>query len=181
MDCPRDKREMEHQGYHKYPRHACPDCKGVFVLERDLTERVGAGGKKLAAVAEVKLDNVKDSPLACPRDGATMKAVFFGDAEIDVCASCHGLWLDRGEYEKIVARMREKRDAVRPNPKFAKEAPEVSSPAASLDNVLTLLGGALGSALTWARILERSARRGRIPEPVGISIPDIPVNPNCRK
>ena len=47
--------------------------------------------------------------------------------------------------------------------------------------VVDVLGGALGSALTWARIFERSARRGRIPEPVGISIPDIPVNPNCRK
>jgi Zn-finger nucleic acid-binding protein len=180
MDCPRDRREMEHQGYFKYPRHSCPACKGIFVLESDITEKLGAGGKKLEEVAKVKLGNVRDSKLACPKDGTTLKAISFGDAEIDVCAACHGLWLDRGEYEKIIARMRERTDAMRRNPKLPVHEVSESTSSVNIDNVLTLLGGVLGWTLFWARIMKSSAPVGPPRSPV-ITIPDRPFNPNCRK
>jgi Zn-finger nucleic acid-binding protein len=181
MDCPRHGCEMEHQGYFKYPRQACPECKGIFVLERDITEKSGGGGKKLEVVAEVKLDNIRDSKLACPKDGTAMKALDFCDAQIDVCAACHGLWLDRGEYEKITERMRERGDALRPNPKLpAYEAPEPS--LVNVDNVLTLLGGALSWALLCVRVMGSGASEAppaRAPE---IKIPDpSPFKPDCRR
>ena len=182
MNCPRHQCEMEHQGYFKYPRHACPECKGIFVLERDLTEKLGRGGKKLEVVAEVKLDNIRDSKLACPKDGTAMKALDFCDAQIDVCADCRGLWLDRGEYEKISERMRERGDALRPNPTLQSyAAPEPS--LVNLDNVLSLLGTALSWALLCVRVIGTShapaSAPARAPE---IKIPEIsPFKPDCRR
>lgn len=184
MDCPREKREMEHQGYWKYARHACPACKGIFVLENDVMEKLGAAGGELEAVAEVKLDNLHDSKLACPRDGTTMKVVRFGDAEVDVCASCHGLWLDRGEYEKIIERMRDRADAMRSNPTLPMHAPATSSSLASVrvDGALEVLGIALSKAFFWARILSRHANRGAPAAPrKEIEIPERVPNPNCRR
>ena len=180
MECPRDRREMEHQGYHKYPRHACPECHGVFVLERDITENIGARGKRLETVAQVKLDNIRDSKLRCPKDGAALKAVFFGEAEIDVCAECHGLWLDRGEYEKIVASMRMKTDAMRRNKVAvtADAAAPASGSSVNFDNVLSLLGTGLQWTLIWARVMTRSTARN-----TPVSAPEIivPDRPNCRR
>lgn len=183
MDCPREQREMEHQGYWKYARHACPACRGIFVLENDVMEKLGAAGGDLEAVAEVKLDNVHDSKLACPKDGTTMKAVRLGSAEIDVCAACHGLWLDRGEYEKIIASMRERGDAMRSNPKPPMHgvARAAAAPSANVDGVLELLGGVLSSALIWARIMGRNANSGVAAAPREIEIPDPIPNPNCRR
>jgi Zn-finger nucleic acid-binding protein len=36
-----------------------------------------------------------------------MKAQAYEDVLIDVCPSCRGVWLDRGELQKIVAHVRE--------------------------------------------------------------------------
>lgn len=130
MDCPRDGRELEYQGFWKYPRHACGQCRGVFVSERDMTESLGRKGPtEIEDVAQVKLDNVTDSDLQCPKDRAGMKAVILAGAEIDVCPSCTGLWLDKGEYEKIMERMKERIAALRPNPK--PRAEPLSAPPSS--------------------------------------------------
>lgn len=42
--------------------------------------------------------------MKCPIDGAELETVERSDVEIDVCPACKGVWLDRGELEKIVAR-----------------------------------------------------------------------------
>ena len=40
--------------------------------------------------------------LVCPRDGATLVEVNKSGVMIDVCPECKGIWLDRGELEKIL-------------------------------------------------------------------------------
>lgn len=43
--------------------------------------------------------------LQCPRcGGATLVATERQDIEIDVCPSCRGVWLDRGELDKLIER-----------------------------------------------------------------------------
>lgn len=154
MDCPRDAHEMIYQGFWKYPRHACAQCGGVFVAERDLTENIGQRDKKFAHVAEVKLDNVTDSTLRCPKDGATMKAVKFVTAEIDVCPSCSSLWLDKGEYEKIVAQIQRGIDSVRPNARLPSPG---SVPGVGGEEESDPLDGVL-SVVAWF-VLPRRVRR----------------------
>jgi uncharacterized protein len=40
----------------------------------------------------------------CPVDGATLVPIERQGIEIDHCPSCRGVWLDRGELDKIVER-----------------------------------------------------------------------------
>lgn len=45
--------------------------------------------------------------LMCPNCNASMNEVRRNDVQIDMCPSCRGVWLDRGELEKILATGRE--------------------------------------------------------------------------
>jgi len=44
---------------------------------------------------------------ACPRDGATLQLREEKGVSIDVCPTCHGIWLDAGEMESIFERWNE--------------------------------------------------------------------------
>ncbi len=43
-------------------------------------------------------------PMACPVDGTTLVMSDRQGVEIDYCPSCRGVWLDRGELDKIIER-----------------------------------------------------------------------------
>ena len=45
-----------------------------------------------------------DGPMACPIDGATLVMSERQGIEIDYCPTCRGVWLDRGELDKIIER-----------------------------------------------------------------------------
>jgi Zn-finger nucleic acid-binding protein len=45
--------------------------------------------------------------MTCPRCGVLLNELTKAGVLIDVCDRCHGAWLDRGELEKITARLRE--------------------------------------------------------------------------
>lgn len=53
--------------------------------------------------------------LMCPNDNAAMTTVNRDGVEFDMCPTCRGVWLDRGELEKLMA---------------AGEAPERQAPPA---------------------------------------------------
>ena len=42
--------------------------------------------------------------MKCPVDGATLQMSERSGIEIDYCPSCRGVWLDRGELDKIIER-----------------------------------------------------------------------------
>ncbi len=43
-------------------------------------------------------------PMACPVDGTVLTMSERSGIEIDYCPTCRGVWLDRGELDKIIAR-----------------------------------------------------------------------------
>ena len=43
-------------------------------------------------------------PMACPVDGAALVMSERAGIEIDYCPTCRGVWLDRGELDKIIER-----------------------------------------------------------------------------
>lgn len=45
--------------------------------------------------------------LMCPNCQAEMKSINRTGVEFDMCPACRGVWLDRGELEKIIAFERE--------------------------------------------------------------------------
>lgn len=42
--------------------------------------------------------------MKCPQDGTTLLMTDRSGVEIDYCPTCRGVWLDRGELDKIIER-----------------------------------------------------------------------------
>ncbi len=40
--------------------------------------------------------------MKCPNDGTTLQMTERSGVEIDYCPDCRGVWLDRGELDKII-------------------------------------------------------------------------------
>lgn len=42
--------------------------------------------------------------LMCPNDNAPMQEISRNGVQLDVCPQCRGVWLDRGELEKLLTQ-----------------------------------------------------------------------------
>jgi uncharacterized protein len=47
---------------------------------------------------------IKENGMRCPVDNETLVMADRGGVEIDYCPKCRGVWLDRGELDKIIER-----------------------------------------------------------------------------
>jgi Zn-finger nucleic acid-binding protein len=54
--------------------------------------------------------------MICPNDETSMQAVIRNGVEFDMCPQCRGVWLDRGELEKLMQVGREEPEPSRPAP-----------------------------------------------------------------
>ena len=61
--------------------------------------------------------------MACPVDGAALVMSERSGIEIDYCPTCRGVWLDRGELDKIIER-----NAASQAPQQAAPAPQAAQP-----------------------------------------------------
>jgi Zn-finger nucleic acid-binding protein len=52
----------------------------------------------------------------CPIDGTTLQMTDRQGIEIDYCPQCRGVWLDRGELDKIIERSASWEPAAEPAP-----------------------------------------------------------------
>jgi len=52
--------------------------------------------------------------MQCPVDGNTLLISERQSVEIDYCPQCRGVWLDRGELDKLIQRDDDSRDHDRP-------------------------------------------------------------------
>ena len=77
--------------------------------------------------------------MQCPTDGTTLVMSERSGIEIDYCPQCRGVWLDRGELDKIIERARQRagrwanppaQPQSAPAPRYAASAPS-GQPAAS--------------------------------------------------
>jgi Zn-finger nucleic acid-binding protein len=46
-------------------------------------------------------------PLRCPNDGSRLVEMERADVLVDACPTCRGVWLDRGELDKILVKERQ--------------------------------------------------------------------------
>lgn len=95
----------------------CPQCLGLW-FEKD--ELRLAKDEKDRSLRWLDIDLWKDdtkfkiSPgiRLCPYCRLPLYEVYYGDSQIivDVCNLCQGIWLDRGEFKKIIKYLKEKAD-----------------------------------------------------------------------
>jgi len=55
--------------------------------------------------------------LMCPNCDGSMQAVQRASVEFDMCPRCRGVWLDRGELEKLMSLEREETQAIYNEPR----------------------------------------------------------------
>jgi Zn-finger nucleic acid-binding protein len=61
--------------------------------------------------------------LMCPNDNAPMQTVDRSGVQFDMCPTCRGVWLDRGELEKLMAAAVSDAPPARPAPQQAAPPP----------------------------------------------------------
>lgn len=66
--------------------------------------------------------------MKCPVDGATLVITERGGVEIDYCPDCRGVWLDRGELDKIIERSAPPAPPTRSSGRDAYESPDRGYP-----------------------------------------------------
>ncbi|QMW24572.1 zf-TFIIB domain-containing protein [Sandaracinobacteroides saxicola] len=68
--------------------------------------------------------------MTCPVDGATLTMSERQGIEIDYCPTCRGVWLDRGELDKIIERANPgaPSPAAQPAPQPAPQTPPPAAP-----------------------------------------------------
>ena len=71
--------------------------------------------------------------VVCPRDGASLVEVNKSGVQIDVCPECKGVWLDRGELEKILQITRDLEREFADPPRPQTPQPIAPQPAARFD------------------------------------------------
>ena len=54
--------------------------------------------------------------LMCPNDNAAMQTLERGAVQFDMCPTCRGVWLDRGELEKLMESAAQDGRASAPSP-----------------------------------------------------------------
>ncbi len=110
MLCPNDHSELKKASYHGVSIYECPKCHGMWFPQDELriakdntdedlrwldfdlfAEKTG----KFALVA---------GEMKCPKCGKTMQAKKYAGSGviINVCPDQHGVWLDKGEFQKII-------------------------------------------------------------------------------
>jgi uncharacterized protein len=71
--------------------------------------------------------------VVCPRDGASLVEVNKSGVQIDVCPECKGVWLDRGELEKIMQITRDLEREFADPPRAQTPQPIAAQPAVRFD------------------------------------------------
>ena len=67
--------------------------------------------------------------MRCPVDNETLVMTERSGVEIDYCPKCRGVWLDRGELDKIIERAAAAPSAVSPVQPVVQSPPPVYQPA----------------------------------------------------
>ena len=62
---------------------------------------------RLAAMEELTGRQPRGEPLRCPVDGSRLVQTERSEILIDACPECRGVWLDRGELDRILVQERQ--------------------------------------------------------------------------
>lgn len=109
IDCPRCWVEAERKEVKGFGLpviiDVCPKCGGIWLDTGELGKLLK--DRKLTDYLTKHIGTQSKSKLVCPRCGGLMDLEMAEDVEIDVCLSCNGAWLDRGELDRLKDKSRE--------------------------------------------------------------------------
>jgi Zn-finger nucleic acid-binding protein len=146
MNCPRRDGVLETHALETVQVDECPVCRGIWFDEGELDKAKDAADPDLRWM-EIELCKDQDrfslslSELECPRDGAPMVSIIYDGSGVvvDHCVRCKGVWLDQGEFQRILAAL-EQEMVSKPGSEYLKE---------SLDEAGEIVAGPKGFASEW--------------------------------
>jgi Zn-finger nucleic acid-binding protein len=117
MICPLCKKDLEKAIFYGVEVDYCPTCLGLWFEEDELRL---AKDKKDENLRWLDIDLWKRKnkfkiylgERLCPACRLPLYEVYYGDSRIivDFCSLCKGVWLDRGEFKRIIEYLRTKAD-----------------------------------------------------------------------
>lgn len=115
MICPTDKKTLKQLVVSGVEVDYCPECLGLWFEEEELRL---AKDYKDRSLRWLDIDLWRDSSKLkislgkklCPQDRFPLYETEYGDSgiRVDLCNICKGVWLDRGEFQKIIHYLKEK-------------------------------------------------------------------------
>ena len=118
MNCPLCKNELEKAIFYGVEVDYCPLCLGLWFEDDELRL---AKDKKDENLRWLDIDIWKRKnkfkiylgERLCPACRLPLYEVYYGDSRIivDFCSLCKGVWLDRGEFKRIIEYLRNKADS----------------------------------------------------------------------
>ncbi len=115
--CPLCKKSLDKTIFFGVEVDYCPKCLGLWFERGELRLAKDKKDKDLNWLDfdlwgdKTKFEISQEKKL-CPECRMPLYEVKYGDSEIkvDVCNICYGIWLDRGEFKKIIEYLKEKAD-----------------------------------------------------------------------
>ena len=115
MPCPTCKEELEKAIFFNVEVDYCPKCLGLWFQHDELS---GAKDEKDKDLNWLDIDlwkqetkfRISPGKKLCPSCSMPFYEVNYGDSEIriDLCNLCQGIWLDRGEFKKVIDYLKER-------------------------------------------------------------------------
>ena len=115
MNCPICKKEFKKAVFYGVGVDYCPQCLGLWFEEDELRQAKDEKDKNLNWLdidlwQDKKKFKISKDKRICPRCSVPLYSVNYSDSniEVDVCSVCQGIWLDRGEFKKIIEYLKKK-------------------------------------------------------------------------
>ncbi|HXJ85002.1 MAG TPA: zf-TFIIB domain-containing protein [Candidatus Methylomirabilis sp.] len=113
MKCPDCQRDLIPTDYRGIRIDECPGCRGRWFDRDGLREAKDRTDDDLRWLDfdpfgdEANVYDVRSEGRQCPRCSVTMGSLTYetSGVVIDKCGRCHGIWLNHGEFEKIVEHL----------------------------------------------------------------------------
>lgn len=100
--CPLDQTELVLQTEPAAGVFRCGTCFGIWLPASLVAEHIGMTGHVPALPPG---DVGVKAGAGCPEDAGALFKYMHQGVELDVCSTCRGVWLDRGELEYIRAKL----------------------------------------------------------------------------
>jgi len=115
MKCPICKVNLKETVFYGVGVDYCPQCLGIWFELDELRQAKDEKDKNLnwldiSLWQDEKKFKISKNKKICPRCSTPLYSLNYGDSniEVDVCNVCKGVWLDRGEFKKIIDYLKKK-------------------------------------------------------------------------
>lgn len=117
MYCPICKKYLDHAVLSGVEINYCPNCLGLWFEEEELRLTKDVKDRDLRWLdidlwKEKEKFKISPGQKLCPWCRLPLYETNYGDSDIkvDLCNICHGIWLDRGEFKKIIQYLKKRAD-----------------------------------------------------------------------